>query len=80
MAKPQRIDALRVTALSLGKIADRQRPPGQRRRQHQSKGFENLILLGVLVLIASTLAYTVGGEQARAQCPLGGAVTPTVVR
>jgi hypothetical protein len=58
--------------------SDWQRPPGQRRRQHQSDGFENLILLGVLALIASALAYVVGVEQGRAQCPLGSA--PTVVR
>ena len=73
MAKPQRIDALRVAALSLGNIADRQLPPGQR-----SAGFENCILMGVLALIASALAYTVGVEQGRARCTLGSA--PTVVR
>jgi hypothetical protein len=73
MAKPQRIDALRIAALSLGNIADRQLPPGQRRA-----GFENCILMGVLALIASTLAYTVGVEQGRARCPVGTA--PTVVR
>ena len=75
MAKPQRIDVLRGAALSLGNIADRQLPPGQRRA-----GFENCILMGVLALIASALAYTVGVEQGRARCPLGGAVAPTVVR
>jgi hypothetical protein len=75
MAKPQRIDALRIAALSLGNIADRQLPPGQRRA-----GFENCILMGVLALIASTLAYTVGVEQGRARCTLGSAVAPTVVR
>jgi hypothetical protein len=73
MAKPQRIDALRIAAFSLGNIADRQLPPGQRRA-----GFENCILMGVLALIASTLAYTVGVEQGRARCPVGTA--PTVVR
>jgi hypothetical protein len=73
MAKPQRTAALRVAALSLGNIADRQLPPGQR-----SAGFENCILMGVLALIASALAYTVGVEQGRARCTLGSA--PTVVR
>ena len=53
-------------------LADRQLPPGQRRA-----GFENCILMGVIALIASTLAYTVGVEQGRARC-LGNA--PTVVR
>ena len=75
MAKPQRIDALRVAALGLGNIADRQLPPGQRRA-----GFENCILMGVLALILSTLAYAVGVEQGRARCPLGCAVAPMVVR
>jgi len=75
MAKPQRIDALRVAALSLGNIADRQLPPGQR-----PAAFENCILMGVLALILSTLAYTVGVEQGRTQCPLETAVAPTVVR
>ena len=73
MARPQRIDALRIAAISLGNIADRQLPPGQR-----SAGFENCVLMGVLALIASALAYTVGVEQGRARCTLGSA--PTVVR
>ena len=73
MAKPQRTAALRVAALSLGNIADRQLPPGQR-----SAAVENCILMGVLALIASALAYTVGVEQGRARCTLGSA--PTVVR
>jgi hypothetical protein len=37
-------------------------------------------LLGVIALIASALAYTVGVEQGRARCTLGSAVAPTVVR
>ena len=78
MAKPQRIDALKVAALSLSNIADRQLPAGQRRARRQNAGFENCILIGVLALIASTLAYTVGVEQGRARCPLGSA--PTVVQ
>jgi hypothetical protein len=80
MARPQRIDALRVAALSLGNIADRQLPAGQRRARRQGAGFENCILMGVIALIASALAYTVGVEQGRARCPLGSAVAPTVVR
>jgi hypothetical protein len=80
MAKPQRIAALRVAALSLGNIADRQLPAGQRRARRQGAGFENCILMGVIALIASTLAYTVGVEQGRARCTLGSAVAPTVVR
>ena len=80
MAKPQRIDALRVAALSLGNIADRQLPLSQRRAHCQVAGFENCILMWVIALIASALAYTVGVEQGRAQCPLGCAVAPTVVR
>jgi hypothetical protein len=80
MARPQRIDALRAAALSLGNIADRQLPPGQRRARCQVAGFENCILLGVIALIASALAYTVGVEQGRARCTLGSAVAPTVVR
>jgi hypothetical protein len=78
MAGPQRIDALRAAALSLGNIADRQLPPGQRRARCQVAGFENCILMGVLALIAFTLAHTVGVEQGRARCPVGTA--PTVVR
>jgi hypothetical protein len=39
-----------------------------------------LILLGVLALIASALAYAVGVDQGRARCPVGSAVAPTVVR
>ena len=74
MAKPQRIDALRVAALSLGNIADRQLPAGERRALGQPTHY---MLLGVIALIASTLAYTVGVEQGRARC-LGNA--PTVVR
>lgn len=80
MAKPQRIDALRVAALSLGSIADRQIPLSQRRARCQVAGFENCILLGVIALIASALAYTVGVEQGRTRCTLGSAVAPTVVR
>ncbi len=75
MAKPQRIDALRVAALSLGNIADRQLPAGERRALGQPTHY---MLLGVIALIASTLTYTVGVEQGRARCPLGSA--PTVVR
>ena len=78
MAKPQRIDALRVAAISLGNIADLQLPASQRRARRQGTGFENCILMGVLALIASALAYTVGVEQGRARCTLGSA--PTVVR
>ncbi len=59
---------------------NQQRAPGQRRRQHQSDGFENLVLIGVLALIATALAYAVGVDQGRARCPLGTAVAPTVVR
>jgi hypothetical protein len=80
MARPQRIDALRVAALSLGDIADRQLPAGQRRTRRQGAGFESCILMGVIALIASALAYAVGVEQGRARCPLGSAVAPTVVR
>jgi hypothetical protein len=80
MAKPQRIDALRVAALSLGNIADRQLPAGQRRARRQGAGFENCALMAVLALTASALAYTVGVEQGCARCPLGSAVAPTVVR
>jgi len=57
---------------------NQQRAPG--RRQHQSDGFENLVLIGVLALIAAALAYAVGVDQGRARCPLGTAVAPTVVR
>lgn len=78
MARPQRIDTLRVLAISLGNIADRQLPFSQRRARRQGTEFENCILMGVIALIASTLAYTVGVEQGRARCPLGSA--PTVVR
>jgi len=78
MAKPQRIDALRVAALSLGNIADRQLPPGQRRARCQVAGFENCVLMGAIGLIASALAYTVGVEQGRARFPVGSA--ETVVR
>jgi len=77
MAKPQRIDALRVAAFSLGNIADRQLPAGERRALGQPTHY---MLMGVLVLIASTLAYTVGVEQGRARCTLGRAVAPMVVR
>jgi len=75
MAKPQRIDALRVAALSLGNIADRQLPAGERQALGQPTHY---MLMGVIALIASTLAYTVGVEQGRAQCLLRNA--PTVVR
>ena len=75
MAKPQRIDALQVAAFSLGNIADRQLPAGERRALGQPTHY---ILMGVLALIVSALAYTVGVEQGRARCPLGSA--PTVVR
>jgi hypothetical protein len=77
MAKPQRIDALRVAALSLGNIADRQLPASERRTLGQPTHYK---LMAVLALIASALAHTVGVEQGRAQCPLGSAVAPTVVR
>ena len=77
MARPQRIDALRVAALSLGSIADRQLPASERRTLGQPTHYK---LMAVLALIVSALAYTVGVEQGRAQCPLGGAVAPTVVR
>jgi hypothetical protein len=77
MAKPQRIDALRVAALSLGNIADRQLPAGERQALGQPTHY---MLMGVIALIASTLAYTVGVEQGRAQCLLRCAVAPTVVR
>jgi hypothetical protein len=84
MARPQRIDALRVAALSLGNIADRQLPFDQRRTRCQVAGSENCILMGVLALIASALAYTVGVEQGLARCmqgrAVGSAVAPTVVR
>jgi len=75
MAKPERIDALRVAALSLGNIADRQLPAGERQALGQPTHY---MLVGVIALIASTLAYTVGVEQGRAQCLLRNA--PTVVR
>ncbi len=77
MAKPQRIDVLRVAAQSLGNIADRQLPAGERQALGQPTHY---MLMGVLVLIASTLAYTVGVEQGRARCTLGRAVAPMVVR
>lgn len=77
MAKPQRIDALQVAAFSLGNIADRQLPAGERRALGQPTHY---ILMGVLALIVSTLTYAVGVEQGRARCPLGSAVAPTVVR
>jgi hypothetical protein len=77
MARPQRIDALRVLAISLGNIADRQLPFSQRRARRQGTEFENCILMGVLVLIVSTLTYAAGVDQGRARC-LGNA--PTVVR
>jgi len=77
IAKPQRIDALRVAALSLGNIADRQLPAGERQALGQPTHY---MLMGVIALIASTLAYTVGVEQGRAQCLLRCAVAPTVVR
>jgi hypothetical protein len=77
MARPQRIDALRVAALSLGNIADRQLPVGQRRALGQPTHY---MLMTVLALIASALAYAVGVEQGRARCALGSAVAPTVVR
>jgi hypothetical protein len=80
MARPQRIDALKVAALSLGNIAERQLPAGQRRRQRQANGFENFVLLSVIALIASALAYTHGTEVGQARCPLGNAVAPAVVR
>jgi hypothetical protein len=75
MAKPQRIDALRVAALSLGNIADRQLPASERRAMGQPTHYK---LMAVLALTASALAYTVGVEQGRARCTLGSA--PTVVR
>jgi hypothetical protein len=75
MARPQRIEALRVAALSLGNIADRQLPFGQRRALGQPTHY---ILMGVIGMITSTLSYTVGVEQGRARCPLGSA--ETVVR
>jgi hypothetical protein len=37
-------------------------------------------LMGVIALIASVLAYTVGVGHGRAWCTLGSAVAPTVVR
>ena len=74
MAKPQRIAALRVAALSLGNIADRQLPAGERRALGQPTHY---MLMGVLVLIVSTLTYAAGVDQGRARC-LGNA--PTVVR
>jgi hypothetical protein len=77
MAKAQRIDALRVAALSLGNIADRQLPASERRALGQPTHYK---LIAVLALIAFALAYTVGVEQGRARCPLGSAVAPTVVR
>ena len=77
MAKPQRIDALRVAALSLGNVADRQLPAGERRALGQPTHY---MLMGVIALIASTLTYTVGVEQGRARCTLGRAVAPMVVR
>jgi hypothetical protein len=80
MARPQRIDALRVATLSLGNIADRQLPAGQRRARRQVAGFENCILMGVIALFASALAYAVGVEQGRTRGTLGSAVAPTVVR
>lgn len=76
MARPQRIDALQVAVLSLSNIADRQRPPGQRR----ANGFENFVLLSVIALIAFTLAYAYGTEVGQARCPLGNSVAPAVVR
>ena len=75
MARPQRIDALQVAALSLGNIADRQLPAGQRRTLGQPTHYK---LMAVLALIASALAYTVGVEQGCARCPVGSA--ETVVR
>jgi len=77
MAKPQRIDALRVAAHGLGNIADRQLPARERRALGQPTHY---MLMAVLALTASALAYTVGVEQGRARCPLGSAVAPTVVR
>ena len=77
MAKPQRIDALRVAALSLGNIADRQLPAGERRALGQPTHY---MLMGVLVLIVSTLTYAAGVDQGRARCTLGSAVAPMVVR
>ena len=77
MAGPQRIEALRVAVFSLGNIADRQLPAGERRALGQPTHY---MLMGVIALIASTLTYTVGVEQCRLRCPLGSAVAPTVVR
>ena len=78
MARPQRIDALRIAAISLGNIADRQLSTSQRRARCQVAGFENCILLGAIALIASALAYTAGFEHGRARSTLGSA--PAVVR
>jgi hypothetical protein len=80
LTNDKRVESLQIAADNLSEIADRQRAPGQRRRQHQSDGFENLILLGVLALIVTALAYAAGVDQGLARCPLGSAVAPTVVR
>jgi hypothetical protein len=77
MPKAQRIDALRVAALSLGNIADRQFLAGERRPLGQPTHY---MLMGVIALIASALAYTVGVEQGRARCTLGSVVAPSVER
>jgi hypothetical protein len=53
---------------------------GQRRRQRRANGFESFVLLSVIALIASTLAYAYGTEVGQARCPMGSAVAPTVVR
>jgi hypothetical protein len=78
LTNDKRVESLQIAADNLNEIADRQRPPGQRRRKHQSDSFENLILLWVLALIASALAYAAGVDQGRAGRPVGTA--PTVVR
>ncbi len=80
LTNDKRVESLQIAADNLNEIADRQRPPGQRRRQHQSDGFENLILVGVLALIVAALAYVAGVDQGRARCPVGSAVAPTVLR
>jgi hypothetical protein len=80
LTNDKRVESLQIAADNLNEIADRQLPLSQRRARCQVAGFENCILLGVIALIASALAYTVGVEQGRARCPLGSAVTPTVVR
>jgi hypothetical protein len=80
LTNDKRVQSLQVAADNLNELADRQRPAAQRRCQYRADSFENLILLVLLALIASALAYAYGTEVGQARCPLGNAVPPAVVR